>query len=607
MKSLRTIIQNRYVSAIRNQWATRFGRVRVARRWAGRALAEFEVSGGRREEVLSSLVADALRLAALADELSADPGGGRRAFAESLLDACQRLDSAGVRHRSARLRSYVDVSVQAKAARAFADYLSPRRAFAGDAANVTALLLEVLPDSRPSLLAHAELLIERRRLDEAVAVIQKALRIQAVCPTAQQLLGRAYAAQRAEGVGAGELDGTNYDLSDKFCPMPFTHLATGHKGEAFACCCPAWVPFAVGNVLDVRSADAVWNSEVAAEIRRSVHDGDFSYCSRTLCTYIAARKLPAKAEITDPLLRRYIDERSVVLEEVPQMVQLNHDPSCNLACPSCRTEVITAKADEQDVYSEAARRVVLPLLRKVNGLSYISGGGEAFASKHYRSILAALNRAEYPGLYLHVITNGQLLTAERWGQFPHLTEMIDLLSVSVDAARAETYERLRPPGKWPTLMKNLELMAEMRRAGTLRRLQINFVVQAANYREIHEFVELGHRLGVDRMWFQRLTNYGSYDEAAFAKTDVASPGHPKHAELLDILRNPVMNHPAVDAIMLMPVLPEAVAADAHLPQLSTASRRESYELLWGALDERRGAAPEAADRPAWSRPQIPSG
>jgi len=591
MISLRAIILNRYVSAIRSLWATRFGSVRVARRWAVRALAEFEVSGGRREEVLSSLVADALRLATLADELSAGRSGSRRSFAGSVLDACQRLDSDDVRHRSARLRSYVDVSVQAKAVRAFADYLSARKAFAGDALNVTALLLEELPDSRPPLLAHAELLIERRRLDEAVAVIQRALRIQAVCPSAQQLLGRAYAAQREEGARAGELDGTDYDLSDKFCPMPFTHLATGHKGEAFVCCCPAWVPFAAGNVLEAPSADAVWNSEVAAEIRRSVHDGDFSYCSRTLCTYIAARKLPKKAEITDPLLRRYIDERTVVLEEVPQMVQLNHDPSCNLACPSCRTEVITAKADEQDVYAESARRVILPLLRQVKGQSYISGGGEAFASKHYRSILAALSRAEYPDLYLHVITNGQLLTAERWGQFPHLPEMIDILSVSIDAARAETYERLRRPGKWPTLMKNLELMAEMRRAGTLRRLQLNFVVQEENYREIHEFVELGHRLGVDRMWFQRLTNYGSYDEAAFAKADVASPGHPKHAELLDILRNPVMSHPAVDAIMLMPVLPEAVAAEAHLPQLSTASRRESYELLWGALDEQRGVAP----------------
>jgi sulfatase maturation enzyme AslB (radical SAM superfamily) len=374
--------------------------------------------------------------------------------------------------------------------------------------------------------------------------------------------------------------------------MPFTHLATGYKGDAFVCCCPAWVPFAVGNVLDAPSADAVWNSEVAAEIRRSVHDGDFSYCSRTLCSYIAAQKLPLKSEITDPLLRRYIDERSVILEEVPQMVQLNHDPTCNLACPSCRTEIVAASAEEQDVFAESARRVILPLLRRVNGQSYISGGGEAFASRHYRSILRALNRADYPDLYLHLITNGQLATAERWRQFPELPEMVDVLSVSIDAARAETYERLRRPAKWPILMTNLELMAEMRRSGAIRRFQINFVVQEENYRQIPEFVELGSRMGVDSIWFQRLTNYGAFGESAFATADVTSPAHPKHAELLDILRSPVMSHRAIDMEMLMPLLPEVVASNMRLPLLNTASRRASQDLRWGVIETKRDASHE---------------
>ena len=592
MISLRATMQHRYVSAIRRRWAAWSGNGRVAKRWARRALAEFEVSNGRRAELLSSIVTDALHLGRLADDLVVGGDGSRRSFVDCLLQACQRVDSGNVRHRSARLRSYVDVSVQAKALHAFADYLSPRRAFAGDPANVTALLLKELPDSRPALLAHAELLIEAEHLDEAIAVIQRALRIQAVCPSAQQLLSRAYAAQREHGGRTGELDGMNYDLSDKFCPMPFTHLATGYKGDAFVCCCPAWVPFAVGNVLEAPSADAVWNSDVAAEIRRSVHDGDFSYCSRTLCSYIAAQKLPLKAEITDPLLRRYIDERSVVLEEVPQLVELNHDPTCNLACPSCRTEIITATTEEQDTYAESARRVILPLLRKVNGLSYISGGGEAFASKHYRSILAALNRTEYPDLYLYLITNGQLATAERWRQFPDLLEMIDILSVSIDAARAETYERLRRPGKWPSLMKNLELIAEMRRSGSIRRFQINFVVQEENYREIPEFIELGARLGVDSIWLQRVTNYGAYVESAFAKADVTSSLHPQHEELLDILRSPVMSHPAIEMAMLMPLLPEVVASDLRLPQLHSASRRQPNELRWGVIDAPRGIAPK---------------
>ncbi len=349
-------------------------------------------------------------------------------------------------------------------------------------------------------------------------------------------------------------------LSDKFCHMPFTHLATGFKGDAFACCCPAWVPYPTGNVLEAESADAVWNSDGAAEIRRSILDGDFRYCSRTLCSYIAGQKLPRKEDITDPTLRGYIDRRSVVLDDVPQMVQLNHDPTCNLACPSCRTEIIAANAEEQDLYAKAAERVILPLLKRVNGQSYISGGGEAFASKHYRSIL-------------YLITNGLLLTPQRWSEFPHLPEMIDILSVSIDAARPDTFERLRRPGKWPALMTNLEFMAGLRRAGKIRHFQINFVVQEENYREILEFAELGARLDVDEIWFQRLTNYGAYDEATFAKADVTSPEHPLHGELLEILRSPVLKHRRMNLEMLIPLLPEVVASDLRLPLLYGPSRR----------------------------------
>src|SRR6266568_1973584 len=151
MIRLRATIENRYVVGMRRRWAASFGKGRIAKRWARRAFAEFEVSTGRRAEMLSSIVTDALHLSRLVDDLVVGRDDSSRCFVDSLLQACQRVDSGDVRHRSARLRSYVDVSVQAKALRAFADYLSPRKAFAGDPAKVTALLLEELPDSRPSL------------------------------------------------------------------------------------------------------------------------------------------------------------------------------------------------------------------------------------------------------------------------------------------------------------------------------------------------------------------------------------------------------------------------------------------------------------------------
>lgn len=496
-------------------------------------------------------------------------------FFDALLAAAGAM---GVRYRPATLQAYVDASVRTAAIRAFAEYAAGQRPRLGDAEELLASLAAHAPRDRAVLLAHAELLLDKARPREAEPLVRRALRIQAVCQTAQRLLARA--------------TGDDYDLRGKFCPMPFAQLSTSYKADAFACACSAWLPYPIGNVVEASSADEVWNSAAAQEIRRSIHDGDFSYCSRTLCSYIAARTLPSKAEIEDPVLRGYIDERTVVVSEAPDMVQMNHDPSCNLACPSCRTSVITAGPKEQRVYLDAAERVVLPLLRGMEGQAYITGGGEAFASAHYKKILRALNRREFPGLFVYLISNGQLLDAGRWAEFPELPEMIGVLSVSVDAARAETYERLRPPGKWDVLIRNLEHMSRMRADETIRMFQINFVVQAANFREIPEFLALGTRLGVDSIWLQRLTNYGSYGEDVFAEADVTSPFHPDHHELLAILRSCV-GHPLVEMSMLLPLLPEVVTNDASNPVLRVRSRPDPAWL------RRRTAlaAADAADRP----------
>lgn len=539
----------------------------VRRSWIARAFRDFIPGDGDREAMLSFLLTRLDIIIKRFEEWRLDPRKGSE-LAECLLNASAEFDDGKVWHKALKLRSYVDVSIQVQTLRAFLEYLSSpggfRSAPAGE--TLTALLVEHGPDSRPALLVHAELLLERGALDSALEVIRRALRIQAVCPAAQQLLMRAYHAKREAGSTDDALAVLDYDLKDKFCHMPFTHLSTGWKGSALICSCPAWVPFPVGNVLTAESADAVWNSEAAQEIRRSILDGDFSYCSRTLCSYITAQKLPRRDEIKDTVLRGYIENHTTHLPEPPTLFELNYDATCNLACPSCRTEILSATADEQDAFEIAKERVILPLLKGARG-GYISGGGEAFASKHYRSVLAALNRREYPGLQLHLITNGLLVTPQRWSTFPDLGEMVGALSVSIDAAEAETYERLRRPGKWAILMRNLEFIAGLRRSGEIPQLWINFVVQKENYREMLAFVELGTRLGVDQVWFQRVVNYGAYDEATFADIDVTSPQHPAHAELLEILRNPLLQGPLINRQMLMSLLPEVIASDERVENL----------------------------------------
>jgi MoaA/NifB/PqqE/SkfB family radical SAM enzyme len=536
-------------------------------RWLDAAFRDVEPVAGSRAAMLDMLAGHA-RVLRMRAGSTADSAGAR-VLSESLLHACQILDEGRLRLRHVKFTSYVDISLQVAILRIFVEGLCAFKDSGGGRTPLalTTQLLEDFPDARPALIVHADLLLERDDVDRAIVSIERALRIQAVCQTAQQRLMQALRRKRALGGTGPELDAADYDLSDKFCPMPFAHLATGWKGNAFACDCPAWVPFPIGNVLEASTAEAVWNSPTAIEIRRSILDGDFSYCSRTLCAYIAARKLPRKDEVVDPLMRRYIEKRTTTIAEAPRMVQLNYDNTCNLACPSCRTGMIVAKREERDAYARARDRVILPLLKRVNGQSYLSGGGEAFSSPHYRSILSVLNRRDYPGLSLHLITNGLLATEQQWNAFPDLPEMIDVLSVSIDAATAGTYEQLRRPGRWATLLPNLEVMAEMRRAGRIRSFWINFVVQKDNYREMPAFVELGEHLGVDRIWFQRVTNYGAYAEARFADVDVTAPSHPEHSALLEILRLPLLQGPSIKREMLMPLLPEVRTSDERIEAL----------------------------------------
>ncbi|HKO56447.1 MAG TPA: radical SAM protein [Thermoanaerobaculia bacterium] len=531
--------------------------------WAEEALRDFTVPIGLRSALHAAFVAHARRLSELIEPWLEGSDSGRL-FAERLVAACAAIDDGTVWHRALRLRSYVDISIEVKAMRIFADYLAGRAAAVMpiQPIELTALVLEHFPDARAVLLTHAELLLEEGTVEAAIDSIQRALRVQAVCTTAQALLFRAYAAKREAGSARPEeLAELEYDLSDKFCHLPFTHMSTFFEGKVYACSCPAWVPFPIGSIYEAGSGDAIWNSDVAAEIRASILDGSFRYCSRTQCSFIRARKLPKKTEVTDPLYRQYIEGNVTRVTQSPRMVELNHDPTCNLACPSCRTEIVAAKSDEQDLYARATDRVILPFLRRVEGHTYITGGGEAFASKHFRAILRALNRAEYPGLHVVLITNAQLITPYRWSEFPNLPEMLAILLVSIDAARAETYEKLRRPGKWPVLMRNLELIAGMRREGKIPRLGINFVVQKDNFREIPEFVALGQRLGADQVWLQRVVNYGAYDQATFEELDVTSTRHPDHPELLDILRQPILQHPSINMDMLLSLLPERVASD----------------------------------------------
>ena len=283
----------------------------------------------------------------------------------------------------------------------------------------------------------------------------------------------------------------------------------------------------------------------AQEIRRSILDGSFKYCSRMLCPSIVGKTLPKKTEVDDIQMRRYIDEDIVCLEESPRQVQLSHDATCNLACPSCRSEIVVATPEQREEYSNALERVIFPLLKRMDGTLALTGWGDPFSSPHYRAILKGLSRAEYPRLHISIVTNALLLTPSMWERYKGLQELAFELMVSIDAATAKTYEDVRRPGRWQTLRQNLDFISELRKTGAIESLVINFVVQKANFREIPEFVELGLVLGVDAIRLQKMWNFGHISMETFLEMDVASPTHRLHEDLLQVLSHPLLSHEKV--------------------------------------------------------------
>ena len=242
--------------------------------------------------------------------------------------------------------------------------------------------------------------------------------------------------------------------------------------------------------------EEIWNSAAAQAIRSSILDGTYRYCSRLHCTAIVNRRLPRRADLKDPYHREIVAQKLVRLERRPVRVLMSQDRSCNLSCPSCRTKLILAKKNEQDRLNEIFEAVILPLLRDARQVK-ITGSGDPFASGHYRYVLKRLSRREFPQLRVQLQTNGVLLDRRAWQELG-LDGLVESVWVSIDAARPETYAIVRRGGSFGRLLQNFGFLGALRRQGQIRRLRLDFVVQARNFREMPDAVAIARAFGFDR-------------------------------------------------------------------------------------------------------------
>lgn len=323
------------------------------------------------------------------------------------------------------------------------------------------------------------------------------------------------------------------DLKDCFCNIPFDDFKIFQGGQVFQCCAN-WLPYPIGNVFNY-SWRKVWNSEAAKEIRRSILDGDFSYCSRLSCPLIQ-EGLPKKDEIKDPRHRLIIESGDIDLE--PIFLNISYDDTCNLSCPSCRSNIRRSSEETIKSFNNFFDKDLIELVN-ISEQIFICSTGDPFASKHYTHIFNKIKSTEkIPKIQIQ--TNANLLTTKQWKNLGKLVKQISRIEVSIDASTADTYEIVRRGGNFNKLIKNMNFISDQKKKYGFY-LQLDYCVQEENFLEMKTFVELGHHWNVDNIYFSRLRNWGSYAEGEYLKRAITNPGHPRHNEFIELIQDKIFS------------------------------------------------------------------
>lgn len=336
-------------------------------------------------------------------------------------------------------------------------------------------------------------------------------------------------------------DNPKYRLTGKVCDKPFTRIDV-LDGAAHQCCA-SWVHQSAGD-LSRQPWQDVWNSPEAQAVRASMFDGSYRYCNKTACHFIGANELPTREEVAarSPWWRNVVENAVTAMDRGPDIVNLAYDRTCNLACPSCRTEKYAADAQTRERFARLQEDAIMPMLEHTE-VVWITGSGDTMASKNFRQLLSRLTPDRYPGLRFVLMTNGMLLTRQEWARFPALHHRVDVLRLSLDAATGPTHELLRRGARWSVMEENMAFFAELRREGHVAAFDMIFTVQVENFTEMADAIDLARKYGADHVRYYRMTNWGTFSERDYAAKAVFMPSHPRHSEFLAVMRDPRLSSP----------------------------------------------------------------
>lgn len=177
----------------------------------------------------------------------------------------------------------------------------------------------------------------------------------------------------------------------------------------------------------------------------------------------------------------------------PQLISICVTTRCNLRCFICRREDF--KGADFDFANLDKIKNAIRYAKVVD----LTGWGECFLHPRLEDIINYIASVNRKKRIFHITTNGSVFSA-KWGRI--LRGRIHKLTISLNAATAETYNRDMKGGSFDKTLRNIrEFMAEIEPEDNVC---LHFVAHSNNFREIPSFVQLASELNI------RFVSIGNY-------------------------------------------------------------------------------------------------
>ncbi|HEX7615953.1 MAG TPA: radical SAM protein [Thermoanaerobaculia bacterium] len=191
---------------------------------------------------------------------------------------------------------------------------------------------------------------------------------------------------------------------------------------------------------------------------------------------------------------------------LPNEIWLELTTRCNVVppCAMCGYAGADSASPRRDM-DPRTWRTLLPFLREARRIG-LHGAGEPLLYPFLADLLEALSSS--PAV-VGFNSNGHLLTAAVSRGL--VARGLGWISISLDAATARTYLRIRRRPDFDALLSKIRALREIRdAAGSSRpQIEINMTLMKLNLPEAPAFVELAAHLGLDRVMFQEIQPGGS--------------------------------------------------------------------------------------------------